>query len=166
MTADLNPDWLSLTHLGRRYGVSAVHVGRLLSAAGLRDDHGQPTSSAVDRGLALRVRPSHHHQALWHAERCEPLLEEQGLQPLARQRLVALWADLLTALQQGASGVATTAEEMAGDLPQDLISPVNHELRQRGSSFQVGRSFRPAAVPRPACLPSPAADATLPRRRG
>lgn len=166
MTADLNREWLSLTHLGRRYGVSAVHVGRLLSAAGLRDQAGQPTAAAVDRGLALRVRPSHHHQALWHGERCEPLLQQQGLEPLARQRLVALWADLLTALQQGASGVATTAEEMAVDLPHELISPVNHELRQRGSSFQVGRSLRPAAAPRPVCSPSPEADAVPPRRRG
>ncbi|MFN5194777.1 MAG: hypothetical protein ACK5E6_10185 [Cyanobacteriota bacterium] len=166
MAAEINGDWLSLTHLGRRYGVSAVHVGRLLSAAGLRDPAGHPTDAAVERGLALRLRPSHHHQALWHADRCEPLLQQQGLEPLGRQRLVGLWADLLTALQQGPVGVATTAEEMAGDLPNDLISPVNHELRQRGSSFQVGRSVRPAPGPRPACSPSPAADAVPPRRRG
>ncbi|MEB3351252.1 MAG: hypothetical protein VKM01_02880 [Cyanobacteriota bacterium] len=159
-------EWLSLTHLGRTYGISAVQVGRLLVAAGLRTSDGQPTEAAVAQGLSLRLRPSHHHQALWHGERCEPLLLAQGLEPLGRQRLVGLWADLLSDLEQGSPGVATTAEEMADDLPRDLVTPVNRALRQRGCSFQVRRPLRPGAAPRPACSPSPAADAGPLRRHG
>jgi hypothetical protein len=50
---------------------------------------------------------------------------------------VGLWADLLAALQQGAPDIAVSAEEMAGDIPGDLVLPVNQELRARGCSFQV-----------------------------
>ena len=37
-------DWLTLTELGRRYGVSAVHTGKLLVASGLRRSSGEPTA--------------------------------------------------------------------------------------------------------------------------
>jgi hypothetical protein len=39
---------------------------------------------------------------------------------------------------------------MAGDLPRELVVPVNRELRQRGCSFQVSLLKREAA-PAPAC---------------
>jgi hypothetical protein len=78
--------------------------------------------------------------------------------------LVRLWADLLTALQQGSPSISVSAEEMAGDVPSELVTPLNRELRQRGSSFRVRLPLRKAAAPRPACLPSPASDAAAPRR--
>ena len=34
--------WLTLTDLGRRYGISAVYCGKLLTDAGLRDSAGLP----------------------------------------------------------------------------------------------------------------------------
>jgi len=58
-------------------------------------------------------------------------------EPQAQHRLVSLWADLLSTLQQGAPGVATSAEEMADELPGHLVTPVNRELAQRGCSFRV-----------------------------
>jgi hypothetical protein len=80
-----------------------------------------------------------------------------------QRRLIGLWADLLSALQQGSPGIATSAEEMAGDLPRELVAPVNQELRQRGCSFQVG-AVRRDATPPPACSPSREALAADPRR--
>jgi hypothetical protein len=70
----------------------------------------------------------------------------------SERRLIKLWADLLSALQQGSPGIATSAEEMAGDLPRELVVPVNRELRQRGCSFQVSlrRREAPAAA---SCAP-------------
>jgi hypothetical protein len=64
-------------------------------------------------------------------------LERQGLVPAKQRSLVGLWADLLAALQQGSPDIAVSAEEMAGDIPGDLVLPVNQELRARGCSFQV-----------------------------
>jgi hypothetical protein len=158
--------WLSLTDLGRIYGISAVHTGKLLVAAGLRQANGEPSRKALMAGLAWQQHPGHHHQALWNREGCGPHLERQGVEPQQQRNLVGLWADLLTALQQGSPSIAVSAEEMAGDLPKELVAPVNRELRQRGSTFQVGRSLRRGAAPRPACSPVPAADAGDPRRCG
>ena len=36
-------NWLTLTDLGRRFGLSAVSCGRMLSTAGMRDDDGLPS---------------------------------------------------------------------------------------------------------------------------
>lgn len=136
-SASLNSDWLSLTDLGRVYGISAVHTGKLLQAAGLRLADGDPSPEALAGGMAQRQHSGQHHQALWHRQGCAPHLERQGLVPQKQQSLVGLWADLLAALQQGAPDIATSAEEMAGEIPGDLVQPVNRELRARGCSFQV-----------------------------
>jgi hypothetical protein len=133
----LSGDWLSLTDLGRVYGVSAVHTGKILQAAGLRLADGDPSPEALAAGLAQRQHSGQHRQALWHRQGCAPHLEGQGLTPQNQRNLVGLWADLLAALQQGSPGIATSAEEMAGDIPGDLVQPVNRELRQRGCDFQV-----------------------------
>jgi len=136
--------WLSLTDLGRIYGISAVHCGRLLSEAGLseaglRQGNGAPSPSALRQGLAYQHHPqSPNPSAVWNAQGCSPLLQEQGLQPMAEHLLVGQWADLLVALLQGSSAISPSAEEMASDLPLELVRPVNLELQQRGCSFQVG----------------------------
>lgn len=158
-------DWLSLTELGRLYGISAVQTGRLLVLAGLRSREGEPTARALRDGIALCPHPGDHHQALWSRLGCAAPLERQGLELQQQRSLVGLWADLLSALQQGSPSICVSAEEMADDMPQELVRPVNRELRQRGCSFQV-RRLTPGAAPRPACSPSPAADAAAPRPCG
>lgn len=155
-------DWLSLTELGRLYGISAVQTGRLLVLSGLRSREGEPTARALRDGIALCPHPGDHHQALWSRRGCATPLERQGLELQQQRSLVGLWADLLSALQQGSPSICVSAEEMADDMPQELVRPVNRELRQRGCSFQV-RRLRTGATPRPACSPSPAADAAAPR---
>ena len=134
----IGSDWLSLTDLGRVYGVSAVHTGKLLQAAGLRQADGDPSAEALASGLAQRQHSGQHRQALWHRLGCAPHLERQGLVPQKQQSLVGLWADLLAALQQGSPDITMSAEEMAGEIPGELVQPVNLELRARGCSFQVG----------------------------
>lgn len=155
-------EWLSLTELGRLYGISAVQTGRLLVLSGLRSREGEPTAIALRDGIALCPNPGDHHQALWSREGCAAPLERQGLELQQQRSLVGLWVDLLTALQQGSPAICVSADEMADDIPQELVLPVNRELRQRGCSFQV-RSLRTGAAPRPACSPPPAADAAAPR---
>ena len=158
-------NWLSLTDLGRLYGISAVHTGKILGLAGLRHKGGAPTEAALEAGLALCQQPEHHHQALWNREGCGPHLESQGLEPLQKRNLVGLWADLLSALQQGSPAISVSAEEMAVDMPRELVRPVNRALRDRGCSFQV-KPLRKGAGLRPPCSPVPAADAGALRRCG
>ena len=150
--------WLSLTDLGRIYGISAVHCGRLLGDIGLRQKDGAPSSRALKRGLAYQHHPhSPTPTAVWNEQGCAPLLQAQGLRPLAEHHLISQWADLLADLVQGSPAISTSAEEMAGDLPEALVNPVNQELRQRGCSFQVSRN--------PATTHPTAPHAAQPRRR-
>jgi hypothetical protein len=152
-------EWLTLTDLGRRYGVSAVHTGRLLVKAGLRRSSGEPTAEALAAGLAMRPQPGHHHASLWLQQGCGPHLERLGLVPQAQRTMVSLWADLLSALLQGSPAICVSAEEMADDIPRDLVKPVNRELRQRGCSFRVTPKVRANATSGPACSPARASGA-------
>jgi hypothetical protein len=161
-------DWLTLTDLGRRYGISAVHTGRLLVTAGLRRSSGEPSAEALAAGLAMRPQPGHHQGSLWLLQGCAPHLEALGLVPQGQPTQVSLWADLLSALLQGSPSISVSAEEMADDIPGDLVNPVNQELRQRGCSFRVNpkHRLRTSARSGPACSPAPASGATDPRPYG
>ena len=83
--------------------------------------------------------------------------------PQKERTLVGLWADLLAALQQGTPDIVTSAEEMADEIPGDLVQPVNRELRERGCSFQVRPALRTTA---PACSRVPEDGAGDLRPRG
>lgn len=67
----------------------------------------------------------------------------RGGPPGRHSRLVCQWAELLSALDEGSPSISTSADQMAEDLPGDLVDPVNAELRQRGCSYQVSRPTRP-----------------------
>jgi hypothetical protein len=116
--------------------------------------------------MAASVRPPHRRSAAALRSSGDPPPRQvdepaAGEERLQERRLVSLWADLLSALQQGSPGIATSAEEMAGDLPRELVVPVNRELRQRGCSFQVSLLKRDT-TPGPACsLNRAAADPLL-----
>lgn len=62
---------------------------------------------------------------------------------MAERNLIDQWADLLSALEQGSPSINTSAEEMASDLPANLVTQVNQELRQRGCNFQVSPQAQP-----------------------
>lgn len=159
------PEWLTLTELGRVYGLSAVHIGRLLQAAGLRQLNGWPSREALSAGLAHRRHTSPSGQTLWNRQECAPHLEQQGLEPRRQRQLVDLWAELLTALQQGAEAVAISPQDMAEEMPADLVAPVNRRLREQGCSFQVHASLR-RNPHGPAGSPAPATDANGSHPRG
>ncbi|MFN9631448.1 MAG: hypothetical protein ACK59A_14655 [Cyanobacteriota bacterium] len=158
-------EWLTLTEIGRVYGISAVHTGKLLQSAGLRQLDGRPSPEALRLGLAHRRHSSPARQTLWNREGCAPYLERQGLRPRRQRQLVDLWADLISDLQQGAPAVVMSPEDVASELPDELVVPVNRRLRERGCSFQVSPSLRRTAHGLPGS-PSPATDANGSRRRG
>ena len=51
--------------------------------------------------------------------------------------LVEQWASLLELLSDGCASISTSVEQMAEDVPRDLIAPVNAQLREQGCTFQV-----------------------------
>ncbi len=147
------------------YGVSAQHIDQVLQAAGLLHLDGAPTAEALRRGLAQRRHSCPSRPTLWNREGCAPHLERQGLRPRRQPQLVDLWADLLSALQQGGHAVVMTAEDIAAEIPADLVGPVNSKLRELGCGFQVGSPLRrtPHGL---VGLPSRAVDASGSRPRG
>jgi hypothetical protein len=139
-TADESGDrWISLTDLGRSLGLSAVSCGRLLIQAGLRQLDGRPTERALHLGLA---RPSgqglHRGRAtLWQQRGCAAVLEGDSQRQADQPTLVEQWAELLWALKQGSPSIVTSAEQMAEDLPHELVGAVNRQLQDKGWDFQV-----------------------------
>jgi hypothetical protein len=130
--------WVTLTDLGRLYGLSAVSCGRLLSEAGLRDADGLPNERALREGVAFR-RPeaNANRSSLWHAERCGRLFDGLGVQPLDDSRLVQQWAELLAALAEGSEAISTTPDQMAEDLPGHLVPAVNDRLQLLGVTYRL-----------------------------
>ncbi len=132
------PEWLTLTDLGRLYGISAMHCGRLLHQAGLRDGDGEPTARALQAGCAASPPARRHgQQAFWHRSNCREAFEAAGLVTVQRATLVQQWANLLSALTEGSPSISTSAAQMAEEMPTELVEPVNHQLRELGCSFQV-----------------------------
>lgn len=134
-----NESWISLTDLGRRFGISAIHCGRHLSQAGLRDNDGLPLPDAIREGYAYR-RPeqSANRSVLWHRDRCTEVLYRHGLQTVDDDYLVEQWVDLLEALAEGSPAILATPHEMAAtELPHHLLGRVNQRLEDRGSSLRI-----------------------------
>jgi len=133
-----SPTWLSLTDLGRIYGISAINCGRALQEHGWRDRHGRPTPGALIAGAAHKHGPqTPPRTALWNGEICRALLEKCGYQPISRTMKVEQWVQLLEALIEGSPSINATAEQMSEDLPEELVFDVNNQLAQRGCRFQV-----------------------------
>ena len=161
------PEWLTLTEIGRVYGISAVHAGKLLQSAGLRQLDGRPSPEALRSGLAHRRHSSPSGPTLWNREGCAPHLEQQGLQPRGQHQLVDLWADLLRELLQGSAAVAISPDDMAEEMPADLVVPVNLRLKEQGCAFQVRKKKVLKRKPHgPSGQPSRASDAAGSHRRG
>ena len=138
--------WLTLTELGRHFGISAVHCGHHLSQAGLRDEDGLPLSKAIDQGYAYkRPEQNANRSVLWNYDRCSGVLREHGLHSVEEQRLVEQWADFLEALHEGSPAILVTPQEMAdSDMPHHIRTWVNQCLAARGSELYIRRK-RPRA---------------------
>ncbi len=131
-------NWLSLTDLGRIYGISAIHCGRTLQKEGLRDPNGYPTKRAVQVGAAHTSSLKHSQKTtVWNSKICKPFFEKTGYQPITRALQIEQWAQLLEALEEGSPGIAATPAQMAEELPNEYISEVNNLLARRGCIFRV-----------------------------
>lgn len=67
------------------------------------------------------------------------MLSKHGNRPIHRSEQISQWVTLLEAMEEGSASVSTSPDQMAEDLPFDLIEEVNHQLSHRGCRFQVQR---------------------------
>ena len=130
--------WISLTDLGRIFGISAIHCSRLLHNHGWLDRHQRPTLAALDAGAASRLGPpGQGRTVLWHQELCSALLNSLGYTPVSRSVQVEQWTQLLEALQLGSPAITTSLDQMAEEIPNDLVDDVNEQLTRRGCRYRV-----------------------------
>jgi hypothetical protein len=116
-----------------------VSCGRLLIQAGLRQLDGRPTERALKLGLAQASGQGlqRGRATLWQQSGCAAVLEGDSERHVKQPTLVEQWAELLWALKQGTPSITTSAEQMAEDLPHELVGAVNRQLQDKGWDFQV-----------------------------
>ena len=132
------PTWLSLTELGQLFGISSTHCGRALDRLGWRDRHGRPSTTAVEAGAANASGSSLQARSeVWNSKVCTTVLQSQGYKRITRAQHVKQWVALLEALTEGSASITTTPEQMAEELPADLVADVNNQLSRRGCRFQA-----------------------------
>ena len=130
--------WISLNDLGRCYGISAIHCGKILNQQGWRDRRGQPTAEGFKAEAARHLGPHGQMQSVvWNQELCGDLMEANGLQPVSLSRQIDQWSQLLEAMQSGSPSITATAAQMAEEMPNELVDGVNQRLAERGYSFRV-----------------------------
>ena len=130
--------WISLNDLGHFYGISAIHCGKILNQRGWRDRRGQPSAEALKVQAARHLGPHGQTQSVvWNQELCGDLLETKGHQPVSLSRQIDQWSQLLEAMQSGSPSITSTADQMAEDMPSELVDGVNQQLAERGCSFRV-----------------------------
>ena len=95
--------------------------------------------------------------ALWNADLCAAVLERHGHHPVSRAQHVNQWTDLLEAMADGSPSITTSADQMAEELPSDLVDAVNQQLNRRGCPYQVHQASQASLRPQPACELFPAA---------
>ena len=134
----LSSTWLSLSNLSRIYGISALNCEKTLQQHGWRDCHGHPTSQAIKVGASfLNGSKTPPHKTLWNEELCRQLFEKTGYKPISKTIQIELWVKLLEALQEGSPSIDTTAEQMAEEIPSELIEEVNDQLARKDVAFRV-----------------------------
>ena len=149
--AALNP-WLSLTDLGRIYGISAIHCGRILEQQGWRDRRGRPTPAALEADAASCAGTHGQGRTVfWSRAICSELLESKGYAPMSRNVQIEQWTQLLEALQLGSPSISATPDQMAEEMPTELVDDVNQQLAVRGCSYRVSRHQRQASRSASAC---------------
>ena len=132
---------LSLNNLSRNLNIPSIECNKALRKHGWLDINGHPTRTALEVGAAAastKEETTASNEAIWDIGVCKQLLEKNVSRPIKNNLEIEQWANLLEALEEGSPSINTTAEEMARDLPQNLISGVNDQLKIRGrTSFRV-----------------------------
>ncbi len=80
----MNDEYISLTQLGKIFGVSRVEAGRALKKMGLRNDEGFPTETANDFGYVQKknsTQPGTWYYC-WNRRLTVNDLMKEGYQPL------------------------------------------------------------------------------------
>ncbi len=75
---EVAPDYTSrLTDIAKEIGLSAVQVGKMLQAAGLRTPTGYPTAKAIAQGAARSTWDGRERKNEWHIANVLAALQQE-----------------------------------------------------------------------------------------
>ena len=139
----IDSTWLKLKDLGREFSISSNVINKILQKQGWQDQNGNVTKSAFEAGAVKSKEQIKEasSEALWNTKICKKLLQKSINQPTNKSLQIQQWATLLEVLEEGSPSINATAEQMAKDLPLELVSDVNDQLAQRGCQFRVTEKF-------------------------
>ncbi|MEJ6658070.1 MAG: hypothetical protein QNK79_02160 [Synechococcus sp. ArSW.bin.68] len=104
----------------------------------------QRTSNAISghslcRPAAQQPSPQPITSNRWNADICASVLSTHGHRPIERSEQISQWVRLPEAIEEGSASISMSTDQMAEDLPMDLIEGVNLQLSHQGCRFQVQR---------------------------
>jgi len=102
----------------------------------------QRTSNAISDHIRCRSaaqQPSPQPIKSLEAGICASVLSTHGHRPIKRSEQVSQSVRLLEAIEEGSASISMSNDQMAEDLPMDLIEGVNLQLSHQGCRFQVQR---------------------------
>ena len=151
LMADTNT-WISLIELAETFDISTLQCGRVLEHHGWRDRRGQPTSAALDAQAAqTHSHGGHSRRTVWSRHLCSAVLTAQGYKARSRKQQVRQWAQFLEAMAAGSPSINATADQLAEDVPQELVTDVNDQLAARGSRYRIAGPHRTTSSHPTAC---------------
>lgn len=127
--------WSSQTELGKKFGISAIEVGKLLIQYGLKDPNTKKaTKKALDDGYAkftpLRDGTPHY---MWNIEKVQGFLLEKH-QPLSQ---VDYWANEVKRILREADSLSEKGEDKLAylmydsayvDVPKNIVADVRRKV--------------------------------------
>ena len=134
------------------WDLHSLYQEGILEQQGWRDRRGRPTPAALEVKAASCAGPHGQGRTVfWSRAICAELLESKGYTPMSRNVQIEQWTQLLEAMQQGSPSITATPDQMAEEMPKDLVDEVNHQLQVRGCSYRVSRHHRQTSRSASAC---------------
>lgn len=82
--------WASQSEIGKRFGISAIALGKILIAQGLRDQKGIATEKALaDDWCKSTPLKTGEPFFMWHIEKVSELIKSNGSRPLSPAEITA-----------------------------------------------------------------------------
>ena len=112
----MTDEYVTMTEIGKLYGVSSHVVGRWLREIGMRTEWGQrPSQNAIDGGYCrlAPIAPGRGHFYKWHKERTLAALEAAGHHPNPEIPITNRLVGPFNAEQSGENGYRIVGDDGA-----------------------------------------------------
>jgi len=133
-----NQIWSNQTNLGKKFGLSAIAIGKLLVEEGLKDQKTKlATKKALDEGYAKNTPlKDGTPYFMWNIKKVRPLIEKDH-KPLSK---VDYWVNEVLAIGKEANRLADEGQDKLGsimidcafdDVPKNILEEVKEKVKEK-----------------------------------